>query len=94
MSVRVTEAVYRQQSEDTRMASVLRQQLGSNRNCKAKMKRWDFLKLQALVFDIFLPTTAITSYAIGVRELSFSLVFKWQQLSCNRRLELYQVLLL
>ena len=28
------------------------------------------------------------------RSDSFSLVFKWQHLSCNRRLELYQVLLL
>ena len=53
-------------------------------------------KLQAQVYDILPPTTAISDYAIGLEKLSansFSLVLKWQYV-CNREVQLYQAFLL
>ena len=40
------------------------------------------IKLQALVYDIFPPTTALTDYAIGVeKRVSYRTVFHW----CSNR---------
>ena len=53
-------------------------------------------RLQALVYDILLSTTALFSYAIGSRKLltsSFLLVLKQQQL-CYKQLQLYQMFVL
>ena len=47
-------------------------------------------KLQALVYDIFPPTTALLGYAVGLEKLS--LVLKWPSV-CNRQLKLYQAFL-
>ena len=54
-------------------------------------------KLQALVYDILPPTSAIIIYSICHKNChlrdSFSMVLKWQ-LVCNRQLGLYQAFLL
>ena len=46
-------------------------------------------KLQALVYDILPPTTAIVHYALGLKKTplmnSFSMMLKWQEV-CNRQL--------
>ena len=55
------------------------------------------VKLQALVYDILPPTTALTDYAACSKNCqltdSFLLVLKWQ-CACNRQLKLDQAFLL
>ena len=54
-----------------------------------------FTKLQALVYDVLPPTTAVTGYAKSLQELSadsFVSVLKRQQV-CNVQLKLYHAFL-
>ena len=50
-------------------------------------------RLQALVYHILSPTTAMTGYAKGLETDSFSLELKRQQV-CNRRPKLHQTFVL